>query len=127
MEEHFNILLERMVEEEKGRKKRLVDSLGYSVKQCVKLSRKLGVSYKEPDSNQTLFILEDAMRRMMKRLVRLKDAQKTELVRLRRTDKELCRRLGMDCYHIFGCSVPGSIQISGLKEHIHSMEEEKLT
>ena len=83
VEDHFNMLLERMIVEEKGRKKRLVDSLGYSVKLCVKLSRKLGVSYKEPESNQTLIVLEDVMRRMVKRLERLKDAQKTELVSLR--------------------------------------------
>ena len=127
VEDHFNMLLERMIVEEKGRKKRLVDSLDFSVKQCVKLSRKLGVSYKEPDSNQTLVILEDVMRRMMKRLERLKDAQKAEIARLRRSDKELCRRLGMDYYYISGCSVPGSIQIEGLKEHICSLEEEKLT
>merc|ERR1712126_124694 len=56
-----------------------------------------------------------------------RDAQKTELVSLRRSDRELCERLGMDYHYTSRCSVPGSIQIQTLKEHILCLEEEKRT
>ena len=110
VEEHFKSLLDRMIQEENGRKERILDSLGGSMKECVKLSKKLGVRYEEPDSNQTLIMLEHSLLREAKRLKKVKDARMAELVSLRRSDEELCWRLGMDRYCV-SRSVPSSNQM----------------
>ena len=70
-------LLDRMIKEENGLKKRLVESLEHSIKQCVRLSKvigqdqdnginnhsqELGMKYDEPDSRLALIKLEHALR-----------------------------------------------------------------
>ena len=80
MEEHFKGLLDRMIKEEKGLKKKLLDSLEYNHKLCVKLSKELGVKYKEPDSNSILLQLEHSMRAEAKRLGDLKEERMKEVV-----------------------------------------------
>ena len=66
-----------MIKEENGLKKRLVESLEHSIKQCVRLSKvlgtdedigikkntqELGMKYDEPDSRLALIKLEHALR-----------------------------------------------------------------
>ena len=51
-----------MIKEETGLKKRLVDSMEHSAKQCSKLSKELGIKYDEPDSRLPLIKLEHALR-----------------------------------------------------------------
>ena len=51
-----------MIKEENGLKKRLVESLEHSIKQCSKLSKELGMKYDEPDSRLALIKLEHALR-----------------------------------------------------------------
>ena len=50
VQSHFRGLLERMIDEEKGLKKKLIDSLESSMKSCHKLSKEMGVSFEEPDA-----------------------------------------------------------------------------
>ena len=80
VEEHFKGLLDRMIKEEKGLKKKLLDSLEYNHKLCVKLSKELGVKYEEPDSNSVLLQLEHSMRAEAKRLGDLKEERMKEVV-----------------------------------------------
>ena len=65
VESHFNGLMDRMVREDGGLKKRLVKSLKYSVKHCMKLSRELDMSYEEPESNKTLIEMELLIRKKL--------------------------------------------------------------
>merc|ERR1719334_1569450 len=50
-----------------------------------------------------------------------------QLLCLRNTDEELCRRLGMDPYYVSSATVPTSQQMEGLQEHIRTLEDEKFT
>jgi len=125
VEEHFKGLLDRMISEEKGLKKKLLDSLEISMKNCVKLSKEMGVSFEEPDSSLVLIKLEHSMRLEAKKLKDLKDERMKEVLKLRKQDEELCQRLGMDPYYVSSTTVPTTYQMEGLKDHIRSMEDEK--
>lgn len=125
VQEHFKGLLERMINEEKGLKKKLLDSLEVSMKNCVKLSKEMGVSFEEPDSNLVLIKLEHSMRVEAKKLKDLKDERMKEVLKLRKQDEDLCQRLGMDPFYVSSTTVPTTYQMDGLKDHIRSMEDEK--
>lgn len=125
VQEHFKGLLERMINEEKGLKKKLLDSLEISMKNCVKLSKEMGVSFEEPDSNLVLIKLEHSMRVEAKKLKDLKDERMKEVLKLRKQDEDLCQRLGMDPFYVSSTTVPTTYQMDGLKDHIRSMEDEK--
>lgn len=125
VEEHFRGLLDRMINEEKGLKKKLLDSLEHNTKQCHKLSKELGVEYEEPGSNLALLNVEHTMRAEAKRLAELKEERMKEVLKLRRQDEELCRRLGLDPYYISSTTVPTTQQLEGLLDHIRALEEEK--
>jgi len=127
VEEHFKGLLDRMIKEENGLKKRLVESLEHSLKQCAKLSKELGMTYEEPDSRLALIKLEHALRGEARRLECVKEERMAEVLRLRKSDEELCQRLGVDPFYVSSSTVPTSAQMEGLKEHIRSLEEEKFT
>jgi len=127
VEEHFKGLLDRMIKEENGLKKRLVESLEHSIKQCVKLSKELGMTYEEPDSRLALIKLEHALRGEARRLECVKEERMAEVLRLRKSDEELCQRLGVDPFYVSSSTVPTSAQMEGLQEHIRSLEEEKFT
>ena len=126
VENHFKGLLDRMIKEDYGLKKRLVKSLKYSVKQCVKLSKELVMSYEEPDSDQTLLKLEHALREEAKRLEAAREDRMTLLLSLRRFDEELSQRLGLAPYSVSYSNVPTLQKIEELREHIRSLESEKL-
>jgi len=127
VQEHFKGLLERMINEEKGLKKKLVDSLEVSMKNCLKLSKEMGVEFEEPDDSLVLIKLEHTMRVEAKKLKDLKDARMNEILVLRKQDEALCQRLGMDPYYVSSTTVPTTYQMDGLKDHIRSMEEEKFS
>lgn len=127
VQEHFRGLLERMINEEKGLKKKLVDSLEVSMKNCLKLSKEMGVEFEEPDDSLVLIKLEHTMRVEAKKLKDLKDARMNEVLVLRKQDEALCQRLGMDPYYVSSTTVPTTYQMDGLKDHIRSMEEEKFS
>merc|ERR1719427_1824459 len=73
-----------MINEEKGLKKKLLDSLEISMKTCMKLSKEMGVSYEEPDSLLVLIKLEHSMRMEAKRLKDLKDDRMKEVMESKR-------------------------------------------
>jgi len=125
VQSHFRGLLDRMINEEKGLKKKLIDSLEGSMKICHKLSKEMGVSFEEPDESLVLIKLEHAMRVEAKKLKDMKDARMSEVLVLRKQDEELCQRLGMDPYYVSSTTVPTTYQMDGLKDHIRSMEDEK--
>jgi len=125
VQSHFRGLLDRMISEEKGLKKKLIDSLEGSMKICHKLSKEMGVSFEEPDESLVLIKLEHAMRVEAKKLKDMKDARMSEVLVLRKQDEELCQRLGMDPYYVSSTTVPTTYQMDGLKDHIRSMEDEK--
>jgi len=127
VEDHFKSLLDRMIKEENGLKKRLVESLEHSIKQCVRLSKELGMKYDEPDSRLALIKLEHALRGEARRLETVKEERMAEVLKLRKTDEELCQRLAVDPFYVSSTTVPTSHQMEGLKEHIRGLEEEKFT
>jgi len=127
VEDHFKSLLDRMIKEENGLKKRLVESLEHSIKQCVRLSKELGMKYDEPDSRLALIKLEHALRGEAKRLETVKEERMAEVLKLRKTDEELCQRLAVDPFYVSSTTVPTSHQMEGLKDHIRGLEEEKFT
>jgi len=125
VKDHFKGLIERMLNEEKGLKKKLLDSLESNLKTCHKLSKELGLEFEEPDSRLVLLKLEHATKQEATRLRELKEARLVEVSRLRRADEDLCQRLGVDPYYISSSGVPNEYQVEGLRDHIRSLEDEK--
>ena len=126
VEDHFKVLLERMIKEENELKKRLVESLEYCMNQCVKLSKELCLTYEEPESDQSLIKLENVLRGENKRLESARKERMIEQTNLRRKDKVLCQTLGMDPYCVPTSNLLSSCQLEGLKEHIQSLQTEKV-
>jgi len=125
VEEHFRGLLRKMIEEEKKLKRKLVDSLEVNIKLCCKLSKELGTTYSQPDSDMALLKLEYNVRNEAARLQELKEEKLVEVKRARKMDEEVCSRLGRDPYYISTTCVPSPQQMEGLLEHIKELEEEK--
>lgn len=123
--EHFNRLINKMQDEERAAKKKILDSLEHHTKQVHKLCKELGISYDEPDSSLPLVKCEQAIRHEALRIKEIKEERMREVRQLRRQDEELCQRLAMDPYYVSSTTVPTSSQMEGLKEHIRSLEEEK--
>jgi len=124
---HFKNLLARMINEEKGLKKKLVESLEANMKMCRKLSKEMGVVFAQPVESLVLIQLEGAMRAETNRLVELRNARLREASVLRDQDEELSHKLGMEPHCISSTVVPTTTEIEGLKDHITSMEEEIFT
>ena len=62
-----------------------------------------------------------------RRLETVKEERMAEVLKLRKTDEELCQRLAVDPFYVSSTTVPTSHQMEGLKEHIRGLEEEKFT
>ena len=122
VQKHFNSLLSNMIKEEKVLKLQLLKSLERSQKQCVKLTRELGVGYVEPASQQTLIKLEHAFRGEARRLQRVKKERMVEVSLLRKTGVELCQRLGLDPEA--SCCGATTRQMERLREHMRGLQEE---
>ena len=126
VEDHFKVLLDRMIAEENELTARLVSSLEYSMNQCVKLSKELSVTYQEPDSEQALIELENVLRGEVKRLESLRRERMIEQTNLRRKERAVFERLGLDPYNVSTNTVLSPCQLEGRKEHIRSLETEKV-
>lgn len=70
-----------MITEEKALKKKLVDNSEVCLRMCDKLSQEMGVSYQQPDSQQALMKLENALRREKEKLEALKKERMAEVDR----------------------------------------------
>ncbi|XP_023336270.1 protein regulator of cytokinesis 1 [Eurytemora carolleeae] len=121
---HITELLDKMVNEDKKAKKRILDSLEYYSKQATKLSQELGISFEFPDSSLVLVQYERAVRHEAKNLEDIKNTRLEEVKELRFVDEELCSRLGMDPFYISTTTVPNTEKLDELKEHIKQLEKQ---
>jgi len=119
---HVTSLLDKMVDEEVKQKKKILDSLEHHTKLALKLSKELGISYDTPDSGLVLVQYERAVRHEADRLAELKEERLVEVRKLRKTDEELCARLGMDPFYISSTTVPDTSKLNQLKDHIAELE-----
>ena len=121
----FTNIIDRMLIEEKGLKAKLLDNLETNSIICNKLSKEMGVSFEEPDSNLSLLRLQSAVRAEARKLEAMKEERMREVLKLKSLDEELCNKLCMDPYYISSTTVPTTAQLDGVKDHIKRMEEEK--
>merc|ERR1719500_1170137 len=89
-----------MLIEEKGLKAKLLDNLETNSIICNKLSKEMGVSFEEPDSNLSLLRLQSAVRAEARKLEAMKEERMREVLKLKSLDEELCNKLCMDPYYI---------------------------
>lgn len=120
---HVTDLMDKMVNEEIKAKKKILDSLEYHTKHALKLSKELGISFDVPDNGLVLVQYERAVRHEAKRLTDLKEERLEEVRVLRKSDEELCARLGMDPFYISSTNVPDADKLQELKNHIASLED----
>eukprot|EP00088_Acartia_fossae_P036976 TRINITY_DN3816_c0_g1_i5.p1 TRINITY_DN3816_c0_g1~~TRINITY_DN3816_c0_g1_i5.p1 ORF type:complete len:685 (-),score=168.86 TRINITY_DN3816_c0_g1_i5:182-2236(-) len=124
VKDQLKVTFERMHDEVKGHKKRVLDSLEKNTILARKLSQELGVSFEEPDESLALLRIEQAVRHDVKRMQSLKEERLEEVKQLRKTDEDLCSRLGIDPFYISVTTVPTTKKLNELKEHIESLEKE---
>ena len=120
-------IMNRMCDEEKAFKKRLLDSSYNYSKTCHQLSKEMGVHYEDPDANMSLLEIQNAVKNEATKLEEMKEKRMKEVLKLKSMDEELCTRLCLDPYYISSSTVPTTAQLDGLKDHIKRMEEEKFT
>jgi len=121
----FKKILDKMLEEERHFKGRLLKNLENNSRLCYELSKEMGVRYDEPDSSLSLLMLQKAVKAEAKKLEVMKEERMREVLKLKNMDEDLCMKLNMDPYFISGTTVPTTAQLDGLKDHIRRMEELK--
>jgi len=121
----FKNITDRMLNEEKSFKTRLLESLEHHSRVCQKLSKEMGVSYDEPDAHLSLLELQQAMKAEAVKLGDMKEERMKEVLKLKKIDEDICNKICMDPYYVSSTTVPTTAQLEGLKDHIRRMDEEK--
>lgn len=120
---HITVLMDKMVNEEKKAKEKVLNSLEHHTKQALKLSKELEVEYVYPESTLVLVQYERAVRHEAQRLGELKAQRMEEAAQLRKTDEELCARIGMDPFYLSSNVAPTTAKLEELKKHISTQEQ----
>ncbi|TRY65163.1 hypothetical protein DNTS_002041 [Danionella cerebrum] len=122
---HIKNLLDMMIAEEEGLKKRLLTSVEACRKQLDTLCDELQeLEYQEEDG-LTMLQLEKDLRTQVKLLMKEKGVRQTELKSLIQLDQDLCDILCEDVFPIHPERVPSKEQLQRYRKHISDRNQEK--
>ncbi|XP_076863007.1 protein regulator of cytokinesis 1a isoform X2 [Brachyhypopomus gauderio] len=122
---HIKNLLDMMIAEEEGLKKRLLSSIEGCRKELDGLCEELGLPPFEDDEGLTMLQLEKEIRTRLKVMLKQKTQRMSELKTLMQQDRELCDVLCDDPYAIDPDRVPSAPQLENYRQHIATRNQEK--
>lgn len=122
---HIKNLLDMMIAEEEGLKKRLMTSIEACRKELATLYDELQVSEYQDEDGLTMLQLEKDLRTQVKMLLKEKSVRQSELKSLIQQDQDLCDVLCDDLYPIHPERVPSQQQLENYRQHIANLNQEK--
>ncbi|XP_053498113.1 protein regulator of cytokinesis 1a isoform X3 [Ictalurus furcatus] len=122
---HIKNLLDMMIAEEEGLKKRLLSSIESCRKELGSLCDELQLPPFEEDEGLSMLQLEKEIRTRLKVMLKQKNQRMSELKSLIQQDRELCDILCDNPHSIDPDRVPSAQQLHGYRQHIASRNQEK--
>ncbi|KAI1889739.1 hypothetical protein AGOR_G00166040 [Albula goreensis] len=122
---HIKGLLDMMIAEEEGLKKRLISSIETCRKELDALCRELHLPPFEEEEGLTMLQLEKDIRTRVEVMMKQKNQRMQELKSLIQQDQELCDILCTDHYNISPDLVPSLEELEVFRHHIVSLTTEK--
>ncbi|KTF89840.1 hypothetical protein cypCar_00009377 [Cyprinus carpio] len=122
---HIKNLLDMMIAEEEGLKKRLQNSIETCRKEVTSLCNELQVQECQEEDGLTMLQLEKDLRTQAKMMLKEKSARQSELKSLIQQDQDLCDILCDDLFPIHPERVPSQQQLQNYRQHINARNQEK--
>ncbi|XP_048014550.1 protein regulator of cytokinesis 1a isoform X3 [Megalobrama amblycephala] len=122
---HIKNLLDMMIAEEEGLKKRLMSSIEACRKEVASLCDELQVQECQEEDGLTMLQLEKDLRTQVKMMLKEKSGRQSELKSLIQQDQDLCDVLCDDLFPIHPERVPSQQQLQNYREHINARNQEK--
>ncbi|XP_039271413.2 protein regulator of cytokinesis 1-like [Styela clava] len=122
---HIENLLAGMVNEEKHLKKTMLESIEKYRNEITDISEKLSLPDFTSTAGITIMQQEKELRVELNKLKKLKHERLKVLKELQLVEQKLCDQLCSTPYYVPTNSIPSDEQLTGLKEHINTLEEEK--
>uniref|UniRef100_A0A8C1Y503 Protein regulator of cytokinesis 1a n=1 Tax=Cyprinus carpio TaxID=7962 RepID=A0A8C1Y503_CYPCA len=117
---HIKNLLDMMIAEEEGLKKRLLSSIEACRKEVTSLCSELQVQECQEEDGLTMLQLEKDLRTQVKMMLKEKSARQSELKSLIQQDQDLCDLLCDDLFPIHPECVPSQQQLQNYRQHINA-------
>uniref|UniRef100_A0A8C2CJ78 Protein regulator of cytokinesis 1a n=1 Tax=Cyprinus carpio TaxID=7962 RepID=A0A8C2CJ78_CYPCA len=121
---HIKNLLDMMIAEEEGLKKRLQNSIETCRKEVASLCNELQVQECQVNG-LTMLQLEKDLRTQAKMMLKEKSARQSELKSLIQQDQDLCDILCDDLFPIHPERVPSQQQLQNYRQHINARNQQK--
>ncbi|XP_016408696.1 protein regulator of cytokinesis 1-like isoform X1 [Sinocyclocheilus rhinocerous] len=122
---HIKNLLDMMIAEEEGLKKRLLISIEACRKEVTSLCSELQVQECQEEDGLTMLQLEKDLRTQVKMMLKEKSARQSELKSLIQQDQDLCDILCDDLFPIHHERVPSQQQLQNYRQHIKTCNQER--
>ncbi|XP_073688098.1 protein regulator of cytokinesis 1a isoform X2 [Garra rufa] len=122
---HIKNLLDMMIAEEEGLRKRLMSSIETCRKEVTSLCDELQVQECQEEDGLTMLQLEKDLRTQVKMMLKEKSARQSELKSLVQQDQDLCDILCDDLFPIHPERVPSQQQLQNYRQHIKARNQEK--
>uniref|UniRef100_A0A672PVJ5 Protein regulator of cytokinesis 1-like n=1 Tax=Sinocyclocheilus grahami TaxID=75366 RepID=A0A672PVJ5_SINGR len=122
---HIKNLLDMMIAEEEGLKKRLLISIEACRKEVTSLCSELQVQECQEEDGVTMLQLEKDLRTQVKMMLKEKSARQSELKSLIQQDQDLCDILCDDLFPIHPERVPSQQQLQNYRQHINTRNQER--
>uniref|UniRef100_A0A8C2BM34 Protein regulator of cytokinesis 1a n=1 Tax=Cyprinus carpio TaxID=7962 RepID=A0A8C2BM34_CYPCA len=122
---HIKNLLDMMIAEEEGLKKRLQNSIETCRKEVASLCNELQVQECQEEDGLTMLQLEKDLRTQAKMMLKEKSARQSELKSLIQQDQDLCDILCDDLFPIHPERVPSQQQLQNYRQHINARNQQK--
>ncbi|GAA6101372.1 protein regulator of cytokinesis 1a isoform X1 [Tachysurus ichikawai] len=122
---HIKNLLDMMIAEEEGLKKRLLNSIESCRKELDGLCQELQLSPYEEDDGLSMLQLEKEIRTRLKVMMKQKNQRMSDLKSLMQQDRELCDILCENPNPIDADRVPSAQQLHDYQQHIANRNQEK--
>ncbi|XP_077066398.1 protein regulator of cytokinesis 1a isoform X3 [Siphateles boraxobius] len=122
---HIKNLLDMMIAEEEGLKKRLMSSINTCRKEVASLCEELQLLEYQEEDGLTMLQLEKDLRTQVKMMLKEKGGRQSELKSLIQQDQDLCDVLCDDLFPIHPERVPSQQQLNSYRQYINTRNQEK--
>ncbi|XP_063053098.1 protein regulator of cytokinesis 1a isoform X2 [Engraulis encrasicolus] len=122
---HVKNLLDMMISEEEGLRKRVLASIETCQKDLDVLCKELRLEAFQPEDGCTMLQLEKDMRTRLKDMIQEKTQRIKDLTELREQDKDLCDILCSSLHAIDMDSVPSAQDLDAYRAHLATLREER--
>uniref|UniRef100_A0A673K9K1 Protein regulator of cytokinesis 1-like n=1 Tax=Sinocyclocheilus rhinocerous TaxID=307959 RepID=A0A673K9K1_9TELE len=120
---HIKKLLDMMIAEEEGLRKRLLSSIETCRKEVASLCNELQVQEYQEEDGLTMLQLEKDLRTQVKMMLKEKSSRQSALKSLIQQDQDLCDILCDDLFPIHPERVPSQQQLQNYRQHINALCE----